>query len=400
MARTNAKSEGEQNPYQRLKQYLFDRYEIRLNVISNDLEARSKSGTSEYTVLNDNDLKCELYDKNFNGFEKRLEALLLSSQVERYDPITHYFESLPRWEQGDPDYIAKLCTYVKTPDPEWFTAMFRKWLVRAVACGIGASPFNKQCLTLVGSQNDGKTSFLRFLASGTLKSYYKENVDFENKDGRIALCRNFLINLDELATLSKTDINKAKSFFTDHIIRVRLPYAKRESDGIRRASFVASTNESEFLTDTTGNVRWLIFEVQGFIHNNGGPGGYQHDIDMDQVWSQAYGLLKSGFMYEMNREEIEQSEKVNRSFQRSNPETELITRYFVPEEKGHPEAEFLTSSEMMEKLSYLTAHSHKLNPVTFGRALAFLRFPQTTDRTNSIFPRKGYWVRQYTFRNN
>ena len=87
---------------------------------------------------------------------------------------------------------------------------------------------------------------------------------------------------DELAVLSKSDVNTLKSFISKSSANIRLPYARKAEFLERICSFVGSTNRTDFLTDETGSIRWLIFEVYSFDFE------YSKEIDMDKVWAQAY----------------------------------------------------------------------------------------------------------------
>ena len=256
--------------------------------------------------------------------------------------------------------------------------MFKKHLVRMVAQGILHIPFNKQCLTLVGKQNDGKTSFLEFLLPSQLQKYYKKGFDFGgNKDGKISLCQNFIINLDELASFEKKELNNDfKTILTESIVKFRGLFQKSETSHYRRANFVASTNQYEFLTDETGNVRWLPFVVKDIIHDNGKEKGYGANINIDLVWSQAYHLLLSGeFEYTMTKADIQMQEKINQRFMRVSTEMELIQKNFKPSDEKEPNSEFLTTTDILQKLKAVT--SIQINSVQIGKALKILQFQES-----------------------
>ena len=95
--------------------------------------------------------------------ESALMALLKSKFVPKFDPLKSYLENLPKWDESQPDYIEELANYVKSKDQYWFNLQFKKMIVRSLACSLNITAFNKQCFTLVGKQNDGKSSFLRFI---------------------------------------------------------------------------------------------------------------------------------------------------------------------------------------------------------------------------------------------
>ena len=302
--------------------------------------------------------------------------------------MTNYFETVNQkyqWKTGDFDHIAHLADHVKAKDQYFFNAQFKKMLVRVVACAIGKIPFNKQCLTFIGKQNDGKTSFVRFLMPLILANYIKENLDFD-KDGRLALCQNLIINLDELASLSKNDINQVKQYFTTDKVKDRKPYGKKPEMFKRTASFFASTNNTEILTDETGNVRWLVFEIDGFNFS------YRQNVDINAVWSQAYSLLMSGFECQMTAEEIAHSERNNQRFKKTYTEFELLQDMFTPAKKGEVNAVFMTSTAIKEELEvgHLNRKLYQNNVTKALRELHFDRVGEykTTTR-NTVY---GYFV--------
>ena len=229
-----------------------------------------------------------------------------------------------------------LANFVTAKDQDWFNYHFKKTLVRVIACALTRIAFNKQCFTIVGKQDDGKTSFIRFLCPPSLKNYIKEDLDIHNKDGRLTLAQNFIINFDEFSNFSRFDINKIKSFFTIDKVKERLPYDRVSMNFPRRASFFAGTNKSEFLTDETGNVRWLTMEIESIQHDNGGAKGYNQNVDINRVWAQAYVLLQSGFVYQLTPDDIKKSEANNQRFSRTSYEEELIMQRFTPSVKVNP----------------------------------------------------------------
>jgi hypothetical protein len=375
--------------FQELKKYIFGKWEVRFNEVAIIFEARKK-GAVKWEELNINDLYVELLEQGHNGLDAKVIPLLRSSYVPTYDPIKKYFEELPRWREGlDPDYISELASYVKVEDRQWFNTQFKKMLVRTIACGIGKISFNKHCFTLKGAQNDGKTSFVRFLCPPALKHYITEYVEL-SKDGQIALASNFIINLDELASFTKNDIKQIKKFITTDTAKVRPPFGKTAEIFKRKASFFASTNDNEFLTDVTGNVRWLVFDINGVKHDNGGPNGYNQNIDIDKVWSQAYALLQSGYKFELTPEETKYSEKINSSFMVVSFEQELIQEIFTPAEKGTPGAEFFTSAEIAKEIDGKL--NRRISEVAIGKALTALGFKKCTSSIGRAYSVYGYWA--------
>lgn len=374
----------------RIKRFLGDKYDLRVNVITNQIEARKK-GKGDFEQFNESNLLFELYEKGFTKPKEEFKVLISSDQIKRFDPFSEYFNSLPKWDTSQPDYIGILASYVKTDDDVFWKKMFSKHLIRTVAQAIGKGSFNKQCLTFVGKQNDGKTMFFDFLVPRCLNNYYGKHFEFGSKEGKISLTQNFLINLDELASFEKKELNNDfKSVLSENIVRYRPNYSNYETTFRRRASFVATTNQFEFLTDETGNVRWVPFVVTEIIHDRGGPKGYSANVDINQVWAQAYYLLLQGETGQLNVEEIDQLERSNKRFVRSSLEMEIVATYLKPAKKQVAAAEFMQAYQVETYLKEKEPHI-KLYTNRIGKALTSLGFDKVQRRVNGS-PTKGYLV--------
>ncbi|AXE18582.1 hypothetical protein DR864_12855 [Runella rosea] len=374
----------------RIQDFIFAEYDYRLNIITNHLE-RSPKSASEWEFVNVSDIEVELYEYGLKGFKDPLKALLGSKVIPKFDPFTEYFTSLPNWDKSQPDYIEKLSGFVRTDDDWWWKQMFKKWVVRVVGQATGKIPFNKQCLTLVGKQNDGKTTFLDFLIPNALKKYAKKGFDFGSKDGKISLVQNFLINLDELASFDKKELNNEfKTVLSEGMVKYRPLFQNTEVPFARRASFAASTNQFEFLTDETGNVRWLPFVVREILHDSGGLNGYEANNDIDLFWSQAYALLNdTSFECNMTKDDISHQETLNRRFLRTTTEMEVLEKYYKPSDKGVFEAVFLTASDIENELKAKV--NLRLHRNQIGRALQIMGYNQESNYNS----RKGYTVKGY-----
>lgn len=114
-----------------------------------------------------------------------------------------------------------------------------------------------------------------------MKKYYTEDISVD-KDGLIALCKSLIVNIEEMSIMSKTDINILKAFISKNSVNTRLPYARKTELMSRTCSFVGSTNKIDLLSDESGSVRWLIFEVLNINFK------YKNEINIDNVWAQAY----------------------------------------------------------------------------------------------------------------
>lgn len=379
------KSEGN-TIFHQAEDYLCSKYNFRFNSIKHVFEF-SLVDDFQYKEINENSLFVELNKSGIKISLNNLKALLKSDFCPRYNPIQYYFENLKEWNDNEPDYITKLASFVKCEDQEAFNINFKKWLVRAVKCSMIDGYFNKQALILVHPEhNSGKTTFMRFLCPPALSDYIAENINPEQKDSLIALATNFIINLDELKQLSRSDINIVKSWISLDKVNVRLPYESRAAVVQRVCSFVGSTNMGEFLQDETGSVRWLCFKIKSINHDYNNTITGKKEVNIDDVWSQAYSLFKSGFMAELTQEEVKQNEERNAQFNQLGPEMEMLPNFV--EASDSLKGDFMTSTEIHNYMQTWTVI--KLNSIMVGRAMAFHKIPKVK---NSQTQRYGYYVR-------
>jgi hypothetical protein len=372
----------------RVEEYINKKYDIRFNVVSTKIEWRKKTPDSAYQELNENSLYRELQHENLNISLAKLSSLMQSDFVSNYNPFVEFFEGLAPWKESeDPDYVGKLCGYIPVVEQERFNRHFRKMLVRTIACALNDKVFNKQVFVLVHDmQNSGKSSFCRWLCPPALSSYITENINTD-KDSAIALATNLFINMDELATLSKAEINSLKSFISRDKTNVRLPFAKKATVMPRRASFIGSTNKEEILTDETGSVRWLCFALSGMINFN-----YREDVDINDVWRQAYTLYNAGFEYQLTPDEILENERANQAFQVICIEMQLIPEMFSPSSKDGG-GTFITATDIHINLSRQFENC-KTNIHSIGRAMKLLGFEKDSQyQENRKYSKKGYFVK-------
>jgi predicted P-loop ATPase len=383
------KPDATHSAFELVEDFLSKHYDIRYNEVSNHIECKRLDQDGDYETLNENNVYRFLQHHNVKFSMGNLLSLLRSDYVEKFNPFVEYFDNLPKWDGKD--HITALCGFIKVKKQERFNNHFKKMLIRSIACSLDPDYFNKHLFLFLGGQHLGKTYFMRWLCPPDLKAYYTENISTD-KDSIIAMCENFMINMDELAGLAKFELRALKSILSKDKVKVRIPYDKRPSLAPRRANFVGSTNEVEFLTDVTGTVRWLCFELIDINKK------YSKEISITQIWAQAYALYKKGDEFNITASEIEENETVNVQHQISTMEVELIQKYLVPQKmdgnnKPIGEGEFMTSSDIVLHLSKIEGNAVRINNVGVGKALTFLGFDRYDKRSEEKrIPQKGYYI--------
>ena len=282
---------------------------------------------------------------------------LKSDRVPSVHPIREWLNALPPYTPDQPDWIDWLAQQVrvkpsgeeakgdKARGEELWRTCFKKWFVAMVASWMHDEVVNHTALVLVGRQGIFKTTWLERLIPPALRAYSsKMPLSGQiSKDDRLRLCENAMLNIDELDAICGREMNIVKSLLTSTDVNERAAYGRLKERRMRLASFCASTNNREFLTDITGNRRWLPFEVES-IQNP-----FHTIIPYERLYAQAKALVEEGiFSYWFDMDEIEVLEQHNEKFRALENEEQLLPILFdIPAEgKG----EFMTTAEISDRL--------------------------------------------------
>ena len=390
-----------------------------------------------------------------------------SDYVPAFNPFIEYLESLPKWHEGDHDYIADLAATVKikgeqepiesqqaslkgtstkeitqeeisqgeisqgeaaqegtaqegtaqegtaqeeasqatdsslftlrsslisqeapsqATDFSLFTFRFslKKWLVGMVAGWISEDVVNNVILVFIGEQGAYKTTWFNYLLPPQLKQYFytKTNANRMTRDDLLTLAQYGLVCCEELDTMRPAELNQLKAAVTMPSIDERAAYAHFHEHRKHIASFCGTGNNVSFLSDPTGNRRWLPFEVESIVSPR------EHPFCYEGIYSQALALYKSGFTFWFTKEEIQEQNRHNRKFETPRLEYELVDLYFrKPLE--HENSMFMTSSRVLQVIG--SGITQKLSATRIGMAFNELGFKRV--RYHGI---RGYLVMQRT----
>ena len=289
---------------------------------------------------------------------------------------------------GEKDYIRELAQTVRVKGGEqeqmlWHLYL-KKWLVGMVASWISDDVVNNVILVLIGEQGAYKTTWFNYLLPPPLKQYFytKTNANRMSKDDILTLAQYALVCCEELDTMRPAELNQLKAAVTMPSIDERAAYAHYQEHRKHIASFCGTGNSTQFLSDPTGNRRWLPFEVESIVSPR------DHPFHYEGIYAQALALFKNGFQYWFTKEEIQELNHHNRQFETPHLERELVSLYFrVPMESEN--GMFMTSARAIQIIG--TGISQKLNPTRVGLAFNELGFQRV--RYHGI---RGYLVIQRT----
>lgn len=343
--------EGNRSPIatvQEIEDYLSEHIQLRYNLVLSRVEQKVKG---DWQILLDRDLFSlwRKICKTKRANAKDVENIVKSDYVKSFHPFSEYLEEVAKDENEDTDYILQLAQTVKVKGGEkeqqlWYQYL-KKWLVAMVAGWLEEGDSNNVVLVFIGEQGSYKSTWQRMLLPPELRQYFsvKTNTGRMSKDDRINLCIKGLVCCEELDTMTPSELNQFKSIVTMPFIDERAAYGHFHEHKKRYASFCGNGNSTQFLTDTTGNRRWLVFEIEHITSPREHPFAYRG------IYAQAYRLYKEGFRYWFSTEEIEKVNQRNKDFEVPHAEQELVETYFR-KPSADEAGEFISSSRALQMI--------------------------------------------------
>jgi predicted P-loop ATPase len=319
-----------------IQQFLSERVMLRFNVVTRRVEVHwltdfgdAPPDLDDWTMLTDrvvNSLWVEMSQQKPVRVQD-IFRVIESDYVAEYNPFAFYLERLPPWN-GDLDHILGLSMSVMvkggTDEQFLFAEYLKKWLVGMVAAWVNPQVVNNVILVLIGPQGAYKTTWFNYLLPPELRRYFytKTNASRMSKDDLLVLAQYGLVCCEELDTMRPAELNQLKAAVTMLSVDERAAYARYHEHRPHIASFCGTGNSLQFLSDPTGNRRWLPFEVESIEPPHDNP------LDYRNIYSQAYSLYRKGFRYWFTQQEIERLARHNQQFETANLELELVSQYF------------------------------------------------------------------------
>lgn len=171
-------------------------------------------------------------------------ALLRVSRTQSYDPLAEYLEGL-RWD-GASRLNSFFAAITGSSTSALLALLGRKWVISAVARALSPGCKVDNVLILQGKYGTKKTSFVEVMAG---EFYSNGKVDFTSKDSRMLAARYWLIELAEMSGYRRADKETVKDWLSTRIDSYRPPYGRVVEDFPRRAIFVGTANDDDFLPE-------------------------------------------------------------------------------------------------------------------------------------------------------
>ena len=248
--------------------FLCKKYDFRYNSVMKCTEYRPKKkdywGYQPVDARVQKRMTLEVQLANIRVSIKDVRNYLESDLLSTYNPVENFlFKCEGKWDGKD--YIRALARTVPTDNPYWedwfyiwFLAMVDQW--RAYShrkYGNSVAPL------LISKQGYNKSTFCRSLVPPELQWGYNDNLVLSEKRQVLqAMCQSLVINLDEFNQISpQVQQGFLKNIIQLPSVKIKPPYGSHVQEFPRMASFIATSNMEDILSDPSGNRRFLGVEL-------------------------------------------------------------------------------------------------------------------------------------------
>lgn len=258
--------------------------------------------------------------------EKAIDAVLITSMANRYNPVTAWLSSL-QWD-GEARIPYLLPTYLGCAMDDYTISAMRLWMRGAIARAFHPGVKFDTMLVLKGQQGIGKSEFFRKMAHNP--EWFNDNFNTIEGDAAAEKLRGmWIVEIAELLAVKKSkDVEGVKAFITSREDRYRPKYARETESRPRVCVFGGSTNSDSFLSDPTGNRRFLIVECDGARAQRNIVKDPEAQAYIDQCWAEAMHDWNSGDKsLVLPEEHWDQAERIREKFTEDDPRVGVIQEY-------------------------------------------------------------------------
>lgn len=360
---------GSKENIEKMMKYLNEKYDLRYNMVMKYTEYVPKDkewiGFQAVEPRVQKSLTLEVQLAGINVSIKDVRNFLESNFIKNYNPVEEFlFTCYDNWDGKD--HIRALARTVPTNNPHWedwfytwFLAMVEQWHNRT-----GRQYGNSVAPLLISQQGYNKSTFCRRLIPPQLQWGYTDNLILSEKRQVLqAMSQCLLINLDEFNQISaKVQQGFLKNLIQLPNVKYKPPHGSHVQEFPRTASFIATSNMDDILTDPSGNRRFIGIELTGPIDVS-----VRHNYQ--QLFAQAEKAIWNGEKTYFDTEQTALIMENNRRYQQVDPVMQCFSESFTPTEDKN-EGTFMTAAAIFSELKAKYGASLEAKSLlSFGRCL-------------------------------
>lgn len=290
-------------------------------VAKKNLPWRKVNGTSQWIDADDAALRFYLERVySINSKDRIFDAVNVVATENKYHPVRDYLDGCT-WD-GVPRVETLLIDYLGAEDTPYTRAVTRKALVAAVARIYRPGCKFDYMLTLRGRQGLGKSALIGKLGGEWFSDSF---TTVQGKEAYEQVMGVWLMEVGELAGMRKAEAENIKLFISKQADRFRPAYGRRLQEFPRQCIFIGTTNEEQFLRDTTGNRRFWVVDT---------PNTPARDMweeltpeTVQAIWGEAVELYKKGEELFLPKELEKVAREVQETYEEENPRAGIVHDY-------------------------------------------------------------------------
>ena len=290
-------------------------------VVRRDLPWRRVRGTSQWVDSDDASLRYHLEKAyGISSKDKIFDAVNVVATENRYHPVRDYLDACT-WD-GVPRVETLLVDYLGAEDNAYTRAVTRKALVAAVARIYRPGCKFDYMLTIRGKQGIGKSSLFKMLGGPWFSDSF---TTLQGKEAYEQVMGVWIMEVGELAGMRKAEAETIKLYVSKQVDRFRPAYGRRLQEFPRQCIFIGTTNETQFLRDTTGNRRFWVVDT---------PNAPTRDLwdeltpeTIELIWGEAVALFKKGEELYLPRALEAEAREVQEAYEEENPRAGIVADY-------------------------------------------------------------------------
>lgn len=254
------------------------------------------------------------------GKDRIFDAVNVVAAENSFHPVRDYLDGCA-WD-GVPRVDTLLIDYLGAEDNAYVRAVTRKSLAAAVARIYRPGCKFDYMLTLQGKQGLGKSAFIAKLGGRWFSDSF---TTMQGKDAYEQVQGVWIMEVGELAGMRKAEAETIKLYISKQVDRFRPAYGRRLQEFPRQCIFIGTTNETQFLRDTTGNRRFWVVNTP-----NTPARSMWDDLTPDEVrliWAEAVEIYKAGETLYLPRDLEAMAREIQETYEEENPRAGLVAEY-------------------------------------------------------------------------
>lgn len=300
---------------------------LALNEMDHNIVARKSTpwrkvtGSSQWVDADDAALRYYL-ERTYGiaSKDKIFDGVNVVAKENAFHPVREYLDACT-WDSV-PRVETLLIDYLGAEDNDYTRAVTRKALAAAVARIYRPGCKFDYMLTLRGRQGLGKSALIAKLGGEWFSDTFST---MQGKEAYEQVMGVWLMEVGELAGMRKAEAETIKLYISKQTDRFRPAYGRRLQEFPRQCIFIGTTNETQFLRDTTGNRRFWVVDT---------PNTPAKDMWEDLtpatvrlIWAEAVEIYRNGEELYLSRELEKAAREVQEAYEEENPRAGIVADY-------------------------------------------------------------------------